>query len=637
MSLTKQLVLLISFIFLTIFTVNFYASITNIRNYLQVEAETHAQDTATSLGMSLSPYILDEKNPILETMINAIFDRGYYLAIKLENRKGEVLVSKTNPKTFESVPDWFTQLLPMQTVTAQSDIDAGWVRGGTVFVTIHPGFGYLKLWEQARQTLSYSALMLLLSIIALIIILRLILRSLKKIDKLALSIADGNFATIDKLPRTTEVRNIAISMNYMSGKIEQVIKDLHERLEESGRRLRIDELTGLDTRGSFETEMKQRFMAGKSGYIFLLKIDCLGKLSQAHSAEKVDKFIRQVVVTTQKVMWEAGLPETSFFRILGAEFTIIGDCRNGKDAGDFCEKLLARLTTLGAEYSEANVAHIGGAVFDPHGTTATIMSKAAEAMEKARLISANAYAISEESGSTHEKDEWQAIVNHVIDNKRIEVDYTERAYSLEKGKEQRLVIEEARAKVRDDDGLILPIGTFISVAENIGKITAFDLFIVNRVIDRIRENSISHDVAVNLSFSSLASNEFRASLYELLSGNEEIRQNLVFCVTAYAATRNLEAFSSFIDFVHRNRTKILLKRFESRFIPMNEIKQFKLDYIRLARVYTENIHNNKEKQRMVKAMRELGDILNIKVVAEATGSEADRATLQKLGIKAASK
>jgi len=635
MSLTKQLVLLISFIFLTIFTVNFYASIANIRNYLQVEAETHAQDTATSLGMSLSPYILDENNLILETMINAIFDRGYYLAIKLENRKGEVLVSKTNPKTFENVPDWFTELLPMKTVTAKSDIDAGWVRGGTVFVTIHPGFGYLKLWEQARQALIYSALMLLISIVLLIIILRIILRSLKRIDKLALSIADGNFDTIDRLPRTTEVRNIAISMNYMSNKIEQVIKNLQERLEESGRRLRVDELTGLETRASFETEMKQRFMAGKSGYIFLLKIDCLGKLAQVHSSEKVDNFIRQFVVTTQKVQREAGLPETSFFRLLGAEFTIIGDCRNGRDAGDFCEKLLARLKKLGAEYGEENVAHIGVAVFDPHGTTSSIMSKAAEAMEKARLISTNAYAITEESGNTRDKELWQTIVSQTIDTKRIEVDYTEKAYSLQKGEEQQLVIEEARAKVCDNDGLILPIGTFISVAENIGKITAFDLFIVNRVMAYIRENAINHDVAVN--FTSLASNEFRASLYELLTSNKEVRQNLVFCVTAYAATRNLEAFSSFIDFVHRNRTKILLKRFESRFIPMNEIKQFKLDYIRLARVYTENIHSNKEKQRMVKAMRELGDILNINVVAEAAGTEADRATLQKLGIKAASR
>ena len=39
-------------------------------------------------------------------------------------------------------------------------------------------------------------------------------KSQAKIDRLAISIADGNFDTIDELPWTTEVRNVALSPGF---------------------------------------------------------------------------------------------------------------------------------------------------------------------------------------------------------------------------------------------------------------------------------------------------------------------------------------------------------------------------------------------------------------------------------------
>lgn len=637
MSLSKQLMLLISLIFIAIFSVNFYASITNIRDYLQIESEIHAQDTATSLGLSLSPYILEEDNSILETMINAIFDRGYYFAITLENMKGKELVRKTNPKTFEVVPAWFTELLPMETVTAKSVIDAGWVKGGTIYVTIHPGFGYLKLWEQAKKTLIYSAIMLVIFILILIAILQMVLRPLARIDRLALSIADGNFDTIGELPWTTEIRNIAVSMNFMSGKIEKAISSLNERLEETGKRLRIDELTGLETRGTFETEMKQRFMSGWSGYLFVIKINDLAGYARAQSSRQVDDFIVGFATVVREVLTESNLSDEYFYRLIGSEFSLLADCGDKNSAEQLCEKLITKLVAYGEDHDKIEVAHIGGVVFDPLGTTESMLSSALEAYEKARMISANAFALSEERGTSHDQDQWKEIVREVIDHERIEVNFAAQSYGLTPGIEDQLLIEEAVAGVYDSAGDALPIGTFISVAENIGSIIPFDLYMVGQVIDYIKANQIAHDVAINLSFTSLSSNEFRSKLYTLLGENAEIREKLVFCVTAYGATKSLESFGSFIDFVHRNGAKVILKRFESRFIPMSDIKQFKLDYIRLARVYTEKISRDAEKQQLVKAMKELGDILDIVILAEAVESDSDYAAVKEIGIAGASR
>ncbi|MBR9884161.1 MAG: EAL domain-containing protein [Oceanospirillales bacterium] len=637
MTLSKQLLLLISAMFLAIFTINFYTSLTNIRDYLQVESEIHAQDTATSLGLSLSPYILDEDDTILATMVNTIFDRGYYLEILLENMDGKELVRRTNPKTFEDVPQWFTELLPMETATADSEIDGGWVVGGKVYVTIHPGLGYLKLWQQAKDSLLFAAISLTIFIVLLFLMLRFVLSPLGRIEKLALSIADGQFATIDKLPWTTEIRNVAHAMNLMSGKIEKVITNLNNRLEETGKRLRVDELTGLETRTTFETEMKERFMSRQQGYLFIIRIDELGKLAATLSSEKVDAFIKQFVDETRAALKEQGVAGDFLYRIVGSEFILIADCQNQKSAEALCEAVLKRLATLGAAYDKTSVAHIGGVAFDPQGTTAELVSAATEAYEKARLIGQNSFAFTEYSANTRSMDEWKRLVGDIVDNKRVEIDYGIKAYSLADNESDKLVLEEAMSRVLDEKGEALPIGTFISVAETLGRILEFDLHIVEQVIKRIRTEAIDHDIAVNVSFTALASNEFRSALYELLKDNQDIAGHLVFSVTAYGATRDIKAFASFIDFIHRNGARIILKRFESRFIAMDDLKQFRLDYIRLARIYTENIGNDSEKRRLVEAMKELGELLNVRILAESVASDADYQAVREIGLTAASR
>jgi len=637
MTLSKQLMLLIAMMFLAIFALNFYISINNIKDYLQVESEITAQDTATSLGLSLSPHMYAEDDGILETMVNTIFDRGYYLEILLEGAGGKELVRKTNPKTFQEVPDWFVEWLPMETATALSEISTGWTVAGRVHVTVHPGIGYLKLWQQARKTLVYSAVALVFFLVVLVFIVRLVLIPLGRIERLALSIADGSFDTIDPLPWTAEIRNVAVSMNLMSGKIEGVIRNLNARLEEVGDRMRLDEVTGLEMRATFETEMKQRFMSDGKGFVFLVRIDELGEFASTHSNAEVDAFIKDFVGAVRKALDDRNLVGDFLYRIVGAEFILLAECEDQAAAVALCERIMEHLGELGDQVGKDNIAHVGGVPFDPQGTTASMVSAATEAYEKARLIGPNSFAINEQGSNAHDLDTWKKLVASIIDEQRFEVDFTAQAYALAEGETDTLVIEEAMARVEDHDHEPLPIGTFVSVAETIGRIHAFDMAVVRLVLEYIAASNLDHDVAVNLSFASLASNEFRSGLYDLLQQNDRAAQHLVFSVTAYGATRDLAAFRSFIDFAHRNGAKVILKRFEPRFIPMDDINKYHLDYIRLARVFTEGLGSNAEKRRLVEALKQLGELLDIHVVAEGVQDDDDYRVVREIGLTAASR
>mgnify|MGYP003424971858 FL=1 len=101
MSLSKQLYIIISFIFLMIFTGNFLISVKNTKEYLQIESLTKAQDTATSLGMSLKSLLKDKNNPEIESIINAISNSGFYKEIRLEDanfiiKESEIIKASKN-------------------------------------------------------------------------------------------------------------------------------------------------------------------------------------------------------------------------------------------------------------------------------------------------------------------------------------------------------------------------------------------------------------------------------------------------------------------------------------------------------------------------------------------------------------
>ncbi len=131
--------------------------------------------------------------------------------------------------------------------------------------------------------------------------------------------------------------------------------------------------------------------------------------------------------------------------------------------------------------------------------------------------------------------------------------------------------------------------------------------------------------------------DFKIWLENILKENKDIASLLAFSVTAYGCIRDIEAFKLFISIVHKNDGKIILKRFETKFIPLDSLKELNLDYIRLAREYTNEILTHSSKQSFVESICELSKLLNVKVFAESVGDEDSFEKLKELGMHGASK
>lgn len=618
MSLSKQLLILVTLIFFIVFAVNFTLSMNNIRSYLQVESEIHMQDTATSLGLSLSPHMTDEQDPILRTMMNAIFDTGYYKEMRLVNVDGEELVQLTNPVQIEGVPAWLIELLPLRTATAVSEISSGWNISGTLSVTSNPGYGYLKLYEQFKSTLKFSLLILIGAILLLVAVLRLTLKPLKDIEKQANEISSGNFVTIDKMPWTLEVKNVAQSMNSMSGKIGGMIARLNSKLENLNDSLKRDALTGLFNQQTFNVDVKTALSAGQSGHVLYIKFDDLAGLGRDRGKQAVD----QLLMDFADMLKQHSSSPAQNYRLYGSEFAIVYPQSDQAGITAFADKLQKAVNNLGQQYDDEDLLHIGIVGFGRSSEFDRLLPAAIEAYEQSKLIGANAYFIKQDSLSSISDQDWKAAISQAIDKQTPEITFTNQAYNYA-GTSPQQVMMEAFTVVRDADGKELPIGTFFSMAEEFGLVEQLDRTIVSKVLTTMEQQKVTTPVTINLSMKSVASKDFRDWLATRLEQFSLPANLLAFSVTAYAAAKKQQTFASFSLFARELGATTLLKRYSSDVIPVEQIKDLHINYIRLARDLTSDIRQHNSKPDFLDIIQEVANLLEIKVLAEGVSNDED--------------
>jgi EAL domain-containing protein (putative c-di-GMP-specific phosphodiesterase class I)/GGDEF domain-containing protein len=717
-----------------IFTGNFIISIKNTKEYLEIESVTKAQDTATSLGLTLQPLMKNKNDSEIDLVIKAIANRGFYKEIRVEDigftfsnmqlienskdingaywhisdvrvdpKYGElsssmddlklsnelsnleddtknvfeptddymdvvyllipsknlkdndkikidftakqdnktiktsailtytkILAKQTRDVKFDSVPQWFINMIPINLPEKSSDISDGWRTTAILYVSANPGVAYEKLYEQAKGALVYAIIAFMISILFTVLFLRRVLKPLKQIEQLAIDISNGEFKTIKKLPWTKELRSVSYAMNDMSSKIESMINKLNKNLEKMSNKLSTDELTGLGIKQSFDTDMKNMFINKQTGYVVSIKIDDLASYAKYNDASLVDKFLKDF----SNILKNCDKNATAY-RFFGSEFALIVKNVNQNEIQMIIANLQKELEDFSKKVDKLNIAHIGAALFNPYGTTASILSRSNEAYEKAKQIGPNAAYIRDDEDEAKDMTQWKELVFDIIDNNKFDIVYIADAYTLDETK--KLVMQEAFTSAKDKNNKAIPIGTFISIAEKYDKIIDFDKSVIQKVIQYINSNKISHEISINISLDSLCDNMFQQWLYSIIKKNKLIASQLVFSVTSYGVAKDTEQFKNFIDLLHSVGAKIIIKRFESKFVPMNTIKEFKLDYIRLARDYTNDIKSDNTKYGFVESIQDLATLLNIKIFAENVKNDKDYEIIKEIGLYGASR
>lgn len=626
MTLARQLMLVISLLFVLLFIGTLGIAINNTRSYLADQMHSHAEDTATSLGLSIKPALENDDLPLVETMVNAIFDPGYYREITIRKPDDTVLVERILPVRIAGVPQWFVRLIPLEAPSAERELSAGWQLAGTITVTSHPGYAYRELWSVAVDTFWWFLGVFLLVSLLLGLALRFVLRPLRAVEEQALAICDRQFPVLEQVPRTRELHRVVTAMNRMTQKVKQMLADQTELSENMRRQANEDPLTGLANRRSFDArlndlmESRESFMTGA---LFLCQVADFKKYNDRHGFEAGDELLKEWAAILRRVF--AGERDSIVARLGGGNFAVVVRDVEREAAEALGEALRTELGGLQSRgfHDHADGGHAGIAYYQGEGTISELLSRADMALRSASRKGANAWALYDESDVTrtdiHTASEWLDRLREIIERREVILHYQ----PVKLRRDNSVLHYEVLARIAGAGGGTLPAGVFIPMAERHGLGPAFDKVVIESVIDLLARDAEGPILAVNLSPASVHDPGFVDWLVERLSQLPGQARRLVLEAPEYGVASDQAATERFILGMEATAAGFGLDHFGLGAVSFGYLKRFKLAYIKIDGSYIRGIDGTADNQFLVQSVADIAHGLDIQVIAESveTGSE----------------
>jgi|GEM_PF-4183286 len=190
---------------------------------------------------------------------------------------------------------------------------------------------------------------------------------------------------------------------------------------------------------------------------------------------------------------------------------------------------------------------------------------------------------------------------------------------------------ECLARIKNDDGSLVPAYKFISIAESIGFIKHIDLKLLENSIQDL--NSFPHlRLSINLSGHTLFNISHNSILMTMLANNKDIANRLCLELTETTALQDIDNLDLIINKIKNLGYKVALDDFGAGYNSFSNLKNFNFDIVKIDGSYIKNISSNKKSQIFVETLTDLAHKLNIEVVAEMIDNQEDLDVIKQIGI-----
>ena len=630
MTLSRQLMILIFCMFLLIFSGTFWISVENTRAYLMMQMQTQTQNVADSFGLSLASHMQRKDMAAVDTMVNAVFDSGYYKSLTLSNMSGNILVERENTSQIEGVPQWFIDQLTLQTATAESIITTGWTQSGKLLLVAHPGFAYKKLWQTTLQTFWWSIAAFLASLIAVIIVLRSILRPLHAVEEQAIAITNREFPIQENMPRTRELKRVVVAMNRMSETLHTFVQKLSERAEKMRKEAYVDALTGLRNRRAFNAMLEYAMhdkQAGSSGSLAVLRISEFAAYNKQKGIQAGDELLIDVANQLNKVAQDYSTSEV--FRITGIDFAVVLPQVDEGVADEFAAHVSDAMDRLAATLSMRELSCMGVSLFHEDSEYSEVLADADAALASAKSLGINTYVVQNRKSEALGNLAWQKLIEESIEENDISL--LAQPVNNQQGE---VVYKEVLMRVGEKSGKLISPGVFVSMAERLDMGQQLDQFMLMQVTDLLKgQHDTLAPLAINLSPNAMGSASFYAWLEAYFVANMDIARHLMFEVSEPSLLRDIEHGKALISLIHKYQGRVIMERFGSRLSSFQMLQQVKVDFIKISGSYTRDIVKNDDNRFFLQTVADIAHGLGIELIAEQVETEDEVKTMQQLGIK----
>lgn len=605
------------------------------RSFLGEQLQSHAQDTATSLGLSLSTLTDGQDLSAMETMINALYDRGYYRLMQLRDLQGKVLIDRTAALRIEGVPAWFIRLLPLATPQAEAFIMHGWQQSGTVVVESHPGYAYNSLWQAAITTTAYCLAAIGLVALAGAWGLRRLLRPLTGIEEQALALTERRFHLQQHLPRTRELRRVVVAMNRLTERIRDMFLEQAAIADDLMQRVYQDPLTTLGNRRFLEAQIQAK-VTGKVGptwgAFLLVQIQGLQHLNQQQGYESGDRLIRE---TGEMLRQACGtLIEPSIARLGGGDFALLLPSIERDEARRIGETILHRHQ----QQNESQVHQLccGGVIFETPTSVQALLAGADRNLTLARQRATGQAVIEAQHASMASpppgRQESLGLLENLL-NRRAIVLYAQPTVSHSDLRD--IVHHEILTRMIDAEEGHVSIARLIPLAEQMGLMPELDRLILEQLLEVPIQSLQPQRVAINLSPLSLESTAFMDWFAPWLERCDRLGLALNFEFPEFQAIRHRGALAAFAELIKRQGHRLGIDHFGQGLVHFGYLKSLLPDYVKIDRAITQELWNEQSDSTFfVNALCNVAHSLDIRVMVEGVETEEQWRAISRIHLDA---
>ena len=606
LSLKTQVYGLIIVISAISFVVRVITDVETTRNYLQTQMGSHAQDTATSLGLSISPYLDDESLMIAQTMATAIFDSGYYEEIKFTNSQNIVIFDLENPKRVESVPNWFIALSKLNAPTMQSELNSGWIMAGVLEVTSHTGQSYLTLWEHTKRSFYGSLLLLIASLAVAFLILRAVFKPLKAVENQAHLVTRKRFTLNEEIPVARELRTVTKAINNMVINLQSTFDSLTKQTQALTEEVYIDSLTGLGNRKSFENHFNSvvdTITTDAPITAMMITLPSLTNINQTVSYQDGDAHVSDVSIILKNII--GALTNSKIFRLNGSTFIALVP---------FDEAFLnrTRLEITDAFSQKKNSLHINGfanfalisvekgssigGVLSELDTGSTIGTKVdLDKVDKDTLFSVK---------------QWRTLIQSIINSGEV-------SFSLQPVKRTNSQNKQCYFEVFAHfihNGEKVNNGHLFAMAEKLNLTEELDKKLIRNFVN-IKEQYPNDVFALNVSKASLYSTDFIQWLTLYAHTKPIIKTNLIFELHEISLLYNVHIASMHIDAIKDIGIGVCVEHFGTSLTSFRYLQGLDIEYVKIDGSYIQDLLDNTQSQFFIQTVNNICHGFGIKVLA----------------------
>lgn len=632
MSLLNQIIAAVFTVLIGLVSGTIYIMSDSSKSMLLNQLESHSQDTATHLGLYMAPYIADEDSATIETIVNAIFDSGYYEKIQVSNFDGDDLFTALRSAEISAdVPKWFIKLVAFNTPNMEIEVTHQWRKVGNIVVKSRAGYAYEELWKGTQTTLIWFITLSLICVVAISSALRFILSPLKRIEQQAEALSNKQYIEQTTIPKTKELKSVVLTMNSMIQRVRTMFDEQSKNIEELRRTAYKDELTGLAnaraTLAQLADRLDNRDDEGPCA-LFYVHITNLQALNDDIGQENANNLIKEVAekLSLTKEKYSGSI----LGRLSGADFILLIPMPRQEilteEANFLMDSYTDTFNFFNPSMKNTLQAPMTVVCSSDDTNSAELISLARAGITEA-ITENKEIVFKNVADDPLTSDDWATYVAKSINEQNVFLQY-QPIVNIE---DKSVSHKEILVRILNQNNELCTAVKFVRIVQELGLISQMDKAVFEHAINYLMTTPDSPPLAINFSADTLQSPDIDQWLTKKLS-KANIKGRLRIEINESSVLNNVERVVSFKQHLAALGVGFGVDNFGVHPNGFSYLYKVQPDYIKIDGSLSQQLEESPEDRFFLSSLVTVANSLSITSYAERIERESQIVELNKLGL-----